>query len=182
MLESAFFDVNNHYEPNAAAPVRPVQDPEGRSADAASPPRSAWFTVRLTFADGARIDVLAAMSAERITVEEVRADLPLDGFTAVAEWAEGPAGARQAAVEAPRRPVVAAYGPQPPPVGRARPSWPGGRAGRRIAAQAYRAAQQAGRDPVLAVMCATGRSRRKSLRLIAGARDEGLLSPRHNRR
>ncbi|MGW0548949.1 DUF6214 family protein, partial [Streptomyces altiplanensis] len=54
--------------------------------------------------------------------------------------------------------------------------------GRRIAAQAYRAAQQAGRDPVLAVMCATGRSRRRSLRLIAGARDEGLLSPRHNRR
>ncbi|WP_344493665.1 DUF6214 family protein [Streptomyces enissocaesilis] len=181
MLESAFFDVNNHYEPNATAPVWPVPDPEGRSADTASPPRPAWFTVRLTLADGARIDVLAAMSAERITVEEVRADLPLDGFTAVAEWAEGPAGDRRA-VGAPRTPVIAPDGPQPPPVGRARPSWPGGRAGRRIAAQAYRAAQQAGRDPVLAVMCATGRSRRKSLRLIAGARDEGLLSPRHNRR
>ncbi|MEU5778930.1 DUF6214 family protein, partial [Streptomyces venezuelae] len=39
-----------------------------------------------------------------------------------------------------------------------------------------------GRDPVLAVMCATGRSRRKSLRLIAGARDAGLLTPRHHRR
>jgi hypothetical protein len=34
---------------------------------------------------------------------------------------------------------------------------------------------------VLAVMCVTGRSRRKSLRLIAGARDEGYLAPRHNR-
>nr|WP_247240702.1 DUF6214 family protein [Streptomyces sp. LBUM 1487] len=31
-------------------------------------------------------------------------------------------------------------------------------------------------------MCATGHSRRKSLRLIAAARDEGLLGPRHARR
>ncbi|WP_342342238.1 DUF6214 family protein [Streptomyces agglomeratus] len=69
-----------------------------------------------------------------------------------------------------------------PPARRARPSWPGGRAGRRIAAQAYRSAQLAGQDPVLAVMDATGRSRRGSLRLIASARDEGHLSPRHNRR
>lgn len=37
-------------------------------------------------------------------------------------------------------------------------------------------------DPVLAVMDATGHSRRKSLRLIAGARDAGLLTPRHIRR
>ncbi len=183
VLESAFFDVNNHYEPNAAAPVRPVRVPEGRAADAVSPPRPAWFNVRLTFADGAVIDVLATMSAERITVEEVCADLPLDGFTVAAEWVEEPAGgACRVAAEASRTPAVAADGPQPPPVGRARPSWPGGRAGRRIAAQAYRAAQQAGRDPCSRWMCATGRSRRRSLRLIAGARDEGLLSPRHNRR
>ncbi|SCG04203.1 MULTISPECIES: DUF6214 family protein, partial [unclassified Streptomyces] len=46
----------------------------------------------------------------------------------------------------------------------------------------YRAAQQAGQDPVLAVMSATGFSRRKSLKLIAGARDEGHLTPRHHRR
>ncbi|WP_420894849.1 DUF6214 family protein [Streptomyces noursei] len=53
---------------------------------------------------------------------------------------------------------------------------------RKIAAAAYRAAQQAGRDPILAVMNATGRNRRRALRLIAGARDAGLLTPRHNKR
>ncbi|MFI0902909.1 DUF6214 family protein [Streptomyces sioyaensis] len=53
---------------------------------------------------------------------------------------------------------------------------------RRIAADAYRQAQREGSDPVLAVMLATGRNRRRSLRLIAGARDEGLLTPRHNKR
>ncbi|MEU8994380.1 DUF6214 family protein [Streptomyces caniferus] len=53
---------------------------------------------------------------------------------------------------------------------------------RRVAADAYRQAQQEGRDPVQAVMLATGRNRRRSLRLIAGARDEGLLTPRHNKR
>ncbi|MFJ6787571.1 DUF6214 family protein [Streptomyces angustmyceticus] len=53
---------------------------------------------------------------------------------------------------------------------------------RRVAADAYRQAQREGRDPVLAVMHATGRNRRRSLRLIAGARDEGLLTPRHNKR
>ncbi|WP_244164817.1 DUF6214 family protein, partial [Streptomyces silaceus] len=57
-----------------------------------------------------------------------------------------------------------------------------GSAGRRAVADTYRAAQDEGRDPVLAVMCATGRSRRKSLKLIAGARDEGYLTPRHHRR
>jgi hypothetical protein len=35
---------------------------------------------------------------------------------------------------------------------------------------------------VLAVMGATGRSRRKSLRMIARARDAGFLTPRHARR
>ncbi|MFE3647628.1 DUF6214 family protein, partial [Streptomyces sp. NPDC059152] len=53
---------------------------------------------------------------------------------------------------------------------------------RKIAAAAYRAAQQEGQDPVLAVMNATGRNRRRALRLIAGARDAGLLTPRHNKR
>ncbi|WP_367039401.1 DUF6214 family protein [Streptomyces sp. Je 1-332] len=70
----------------------------------------------------------------------------------------------------------------PPPVRRARPSWPRGRQGRLMAAQEYRAAQADGRDPVLAVMQATGRSRRRSLRLIAAARDAGALPARHNRR
>ncbi|MEU7299667.1 DUF6214 family protein [Streptomyces sp. NPDC007206] len=54
--------------------------------------------------------------------------------------------------------------------------------GSRLVAQEYRAAQEAGVDPVLAVMNATGRSRRRSLRLIAQARDAGFLTPRHVRR
>ncbi|TJZ58761.1 hypothetical protein FCH28_00885 [Streptomyces piniterrae] len=53
---------------------------------------------------------------------------------------------------------------------------------RKFAADVYREAQREGRDPVLAVMNATGRNRRRSLRLIAGARDDGLLTPRHNKR
>jgi hypothetical protein len=57
-----------------------------------------------------------------------------------------------------------------------------GAAGRRNVAAVYLAAQQAGHDPVLAVMAATGLSRRRSLRLIAGARDKGNLpSSRHRR-
>ncbi|WP_399082493.1 DUF6214 family protein [Streptomyces sp. BBFR2] len=58
------------------------------------------------------------------------------------------------------------------------------RAGERCkaVADAYREAQRDGRDPVAAVMSATGRSRRRALRLIAGARDAGLLTPRHHRR
>ncbi|MFH8938689.1 DUF6214 family protein [Streptomyces griseosporeus] len=65
---------------------------------------------------------------------------------------------------------------------RARPAWPRGIEGRWLIAQEYRAAQEEGVDPVLAVMCATGHSRRKSLRLIAQARDAGYLTPRHTRR
>jgi hypothetical protein len=49
-------------------------------------------------------------------------------------------------------------------------------------AQEYRAAQRDGADPVLAVMGATGHSRRTSLRLIGQARDAGLLSPRRAQR
>ena len=64
---------------------------------------------------------------------------------------------------------------------RARPAWPRGVEGRRLLAQRYRVAQEQGADPVLAVMCATGHSRRKSLRLIAQARDAGFLTPRHVR-
>ncbi|MEV6836246.1 DUF6214 family protein [Streptomyces sp. NPDC051133] len=69
-----------------------------------------------------------------------------------------------------------------PSMPRARPAWPRGMEGRRRAAQEYRAAQEDGADPVLAVMRATGHSRRRSLRLIAQARDAGYLTPRHARR
>ncbi|MFI8304344.1 DUF6214 family protein [Streptomyces sp. NPDC085927] len=54
--------------------------------------------------------------------------------------------------------------------------------GRRLVAREYRAAQEEGTDPVLAVMCATGYSRRGALRVIGRARDAGLLTPRHARR
>jgi hypothetical protein len=63
--------------------------------------------------------------------------------------------------------------------GRAVAAW--GAARRRDIAGVYRAAQSRGEDPVLAVMAATGFSRRRSLRLIAGARDEGRLPARRRR-
>ncbi|OIK06777.1 hypothetical protein BIV23_06530 [Streptomyces monashensis] len=65
---------------------------------------------------------------------------------------------------------------------RERSPWPRGVEGCRRAAQEYRAAQEEGADPVLAVMTATGRSRRRSLKLIAQARDAGFLTARHARR
>ncbi len=65
---------------------------------------------------------------------------------------------------------------------RARQTWPRGIEGRRLLAEEYRAAQDEGLDPVLAVMDATGHSRRRALRLIARARDAGFLPPRHARR
>ncbi|WP_241195609.1 DUF6214 family protein, partial [Streptomyces sp. SID10362] len=52
----------------------------------------------------------------------------------------------------------------------------------RLVAREYTAAREEGGDPVLAVMRATGHSRRKSLRLIGQARDEGFLTPRRARR
>ncbi|WP_369387609.1 DUF6214 family protein [Streptomyces sp. CG1] len=73
--------------------------------------------------------------------------------------------------------IVLGAGPR-----RAWAGWPLGVEGRRLVAREYRAAQQGGVDPVLAVMSATGRSRRRSLRLIAQARDAGFLTPRHARR
>ncbi|WP_225821560.1 DUF6214 family protein [Streptomyces naphthomycinicus] len=82
----------------------------------------------------------------------------------------------------------AAGGPDPgagPPVprrARHRAAWPRGIEGRRLVAREYRAAQGLGADPVLAVMDATGHSRRRALRLIAQARDAGFLAPRHVRR
>ncbi|MFF5536765.1 DUF6214 family protein [Streptomyces cinerochromogenes] len=65
---------------------------------------------------------------------------------------------------------------------RARQAWPRGIEGRRLVARQYRTAQDEGIDPVLAVMNATGRGRRRALRLIAQARDAGFLTPRHVRR
>ncbi|KIF78526.1 hypothetical protein QR77_02905 [Streptomyces sp. 150FB] len=206
--------------------------------------RPPWLDVRLTFADGARLDVLAVVSDGRIAIEDAQADPPLalDGFAALAGVIRAPlqdacqvvtgrpvllvdddVADRVAPVDQVAQPVQVAQaepvgdavteqaetggdagvriddgdgdgsgsgaeapgtGTEPAPSGRrrARQATPRGAEGRRGAAEVYRAAQREGRDPVLAVMAATGLSRRKSLRLIAAARDEGHLTPRHHRR
>ncbi|WP_416985243.1 DUF6214 family protein [Streptomyces sp. T028] len=140
-----------------------------------------WFNVRLAFADGAGVDVLAVVSEGCVSVEEVHARPPLSlvDLTELADWIEGPLFERCAggAETEPRGIAASSNGPR-----RARPAWPRGGEGRRLVAEEYRAAQREGVDPVLAVMCATGHSRRRSLRLIAQARDAGHLAPRHAKR
>lgn len=250
------------------------QEPGGAVRREILPP---WVDVRLTFPDGARVDVLAVVRDGRMAIEDAQADPPLtlEDFAALAGVIDSPLqdawqvvadrhrpaerlpatelpavdalGAEVPAVAIPdvaipvgeipaveppvaelcaAEPVVAeppavrpgwqaapaedpaghaptavgaavdepavdepaagetAFGEPADPSGRhrARSTPPRGPAGRIGAAEVYRAAQRDGVDPVLAVMAATGLSRRKSLRLIAGARDEGHLSPRHNRR
>ncbi|MFE9774429.1 DUF6214 family protein [Streptomyces sp. NPDC005931] len=148
-----------------------------------------WFHVRLAFPDGARVEALALVAEGRVCVEDVRARpaLPVTDLALFAERIAGPLGRAGGAGDGP---VHAA--PEDGPGGgregvRAR-ARRGGRAGQRaperhrLAAREYRAAQQAGADPVLAVMGATGHSRRAALRLIGRARDAGLLTPRHARR
>ncbi|MFD0163166.1 DUF6214 family protein [Streptomyces decoyicus] len=104
--------------------------------------------------------------------------------------AASPASSAPATASTPPTPAGSSTSSEPPPAA-AKPSERArsavlarSRAGerRRVAADAYRQAQREGCDPVLAVMLATGRNRRRALRLIAGARDEGLLTPRHNKR
>ncbi|MGW5867762.1 DUF6214 family protein [Streptomyces sp. NPDC055239] len=145
------------------SPFLGVSDHYRPNADA-----SPSFHVRLTFGDGAAIDARAVVSEGRITLEGLYAQPPRPS-------------------DAPSYPYplpLPQLHPEPPAVHahRARPSWPRGREGRLMVAQEYRTAQAEGRDPVLAVMHATGRSRRRSLKLIASARDAGALPPRHNRR
>ncbi|MBW8820441.1 MULTISPECIES: DUF6214 family protein [unclassified Streptomyces] len=134
-----------------------------------------WFHVRLAFADGARVDTLVVVAGGGVSLEDVRAQpaLSLEDLGDLADWIEGP--------------LFEACGVTPSGaaerlVSHARPAWPCGMEGRWLIAQEYRAAQEGGVDPVLAVMCATGHSRRKSLRLISQARDAGFLTPRHARR
>ncbi|MET9564431.1 DUF6214 family protein [Streptomyces tauricus] len=140
-----------------------------------------WCDVRLSFADGAGVDLLAAVCQGCVCIEDVRARpaLSLDDMAVLADWIEGPLleACGGAAVE-----TGAAGGDGSPDRRHARPAPPRGVESRRLVAGEYLAAQRAGRDPVLAVMSATGYSRRRSLRLIAGARDAGLLAPRHVRR
>ncbi|GAA2250754.1 hypothetical protein GCM10010145_17810 [Streptomyces ruber] len=147
-----------------------------------------WFHARLAFADGARVDALAVAAGGRVSLEEVRSEPPLalDDLALLADWLEGPlfeacVVARSGPPGPPGDPR-GARGPEDAVSRHVRPGWPRGAEGRRRVAEEYRAAQERGADPVLAVMCATGHSRRRSLRLIAGARDAGLLAPRHVRR
>lgn len=184
--ETALLNVNDQYDLSGVLPYPPVWELQGAGTVTSEPPGYGvppWFNVRLTFADGTRVDVVAVVDDGRIAIEDLRADppLPLEGFAVLADRIEdpledacgivaqqpGPGMAERA--EPPG--TVAAPGPRcraAVPAGASRPTPTGPRSG--------------GRDPVLAVMSATGRNRRKALRLIAGARDEGYLAPRHNRR
>nr|WP_073448682.1 DUF6214 family protein [Streptomyces yunnanensis] len=281
MSESEFYTDNPRYKAQGGALEWP--DWELQAHGSAASELGPWFSARLTFPHGARIDVLVTATGDRLTVEDVRADPPLtlDDLAMLARWIEGPlddacraatgrppktasgpgaprdpepgpaaaaaeegeglarprsaraevaapaddvvhgegalrgagagpaagsgaAGAAPADGAPDPEPIAADDGPEPaagpapapspdpdreadaaPPPAESRAAvLVRSRAGerRKIAAAAYRAAQQAGRDPILAVMNATGRNRRRALRLIAGARDAGLLTPRHNKR
>ncbi|MFE3166400.1 DUF6214 family protein [Streptomyces sp. NPDC059224] len=167
---------------------------------------TSWFQVRLAFGDGAQVEALAVVAGGRVSIEDVKAQpaLSLADLTVLADWIEeplfracgmesyadeepaaedlddgsaGPEGAEGAERTEGGEGAEGAAGPR-----RARPAWPRGIEGRWLVAQEYRAAQEEGADPVLAVMRATGHSRRRSLRLIAQARDAGFLTPRHARR
>jgi hypothetical protein len=211
--ETALHHINDQFESGEALPYPPVWELQGhgtvvtsKSGGAGRSPHTGtvsggsepyevsppWFDVRLTFADGAGIDVLAVVTDGRVAVEDLRADPPLspEALAVLADRLRDPLKEACRVVDCPPagEPAPAVDGDPPPggaaPPGRrrTRPAAPRGSASRRIAAEAYRAAQQEGNDPVLAVMGATGLSRRRALRLIAGARDRGLLAPRHNRR
>ncbi|MFQ3556528.1 DUF6214 family protein [Streptomyces gramineus] len=171
---------------------------------------TSWFQVSLAFGDGARVDALAVVAGGLVSIEDVKARpaLSLADLTALADWIEEPlfraCGLESYADEEPAADDPEDH-PEDDPGGdpegrtegvaegardaddgagarRARPAWPRGIEGRWLVAQKYRAAQEEGADPVLAVMSATGHSRRRSLRLIAQARDAGFLTPRHARR
>ncbi|MFF3906720.1 DUF6214 family protein [Streptomyces sp. NPDC001848] len=138
---------------------------------------TSWYAVRLDLPDGGRVDVLAVVAGGGVSIEEVRAQPPLSlgDLTALADWIEEPL------LEACGVDSGSPHEPLGAPADRPRPAWPRGVEGWRLVAEEYRAAQGEGVDPVYAVMCATGRSRRRSLKLIAGARDAGFLTPRHIR-
>ncbi|MER7838654.1 DUF6214 family protein [Streptomyces sp. NPDC096040] len=163
---------------------------------------TSWFQVSLSFGDGAQVDALAVVAEGRVSIEDVKARpaLSLADLTALADWIEEPlfraCGMESYADEEPAGEdpeddaegtegaecAEGAEGAEAVGPRRARAAWPRGIEGRWLVAQNYRAAQEKGIDPVLAVMWATGHSRRRSLRLIAQARDAGFLTPRHARR
>ncbi|MEV7017008.1 hypothetical protein C1708_28480 [Streptomyces sp. DH-12] len=137
-----------------------------------------WLHVRLAFPDGAVIEALASVSEGWVCVEDVQARpaLALEDLAVFADWIEGPlARACGAEPEPEAEPGEDAGGAHREDPAGGRAEWP-------LVARAYRAAQERGADPVLAVMEQTGYSRRGALRLIGRTRDAGLLSPRRARR
>ncbi|MEW2114252.1 DUF6214 family protein [Streptomyces sp. NPDC005474] len=175
MLEASFLHLSGRCPTQGTVTVRPaweVQEHEGSAT-------TAWYEVRLAFTDGAQVDLLAVVREAGVSIEDVRAQpaLSLDDLAALADWIEGPLF--EACGYGPGGSGEADVCPRPR---RARPAWPRGVEGRWQVAEEYRAAQEEGADPVLAVMCATGHSRRRSLRMISQARDAGFLTPSHARR
>ncbi len=135
-----------------------------------------WLHVRLAFRDGATIEALASVGEGWVCVEDVQARpaLALEDLAVFADWIEGPLARACGAEPEPGEEETGGTHHREEPR-RGRTQWP-------VVARAYRAAQERGADPVLAVMDQTGYSRRGALRLIGRTRDAGLLSPRHVRR
>ncbi|MBJ6631106.1 DUF6214 family protein [Streptomyces sp. SS10] len=135
-----------------------------------------WLHVRLAFRDGATIEALASVGEGWVCVEDVQARpaLALEDLAVFADWIEGPLARACGAEPEPGEEETGGTRHREQPR-RGRTQWP-------VVARAYRAAQERGADPVLAVMDQTGYSRRGALRLIGRTRDAGLLSPRHARR
>ncbi|MEW2074744.1 DUF6214 family protein [Streptomyces sp. NPDC012403] len=138
-----------------------------------------WLHVRLAFGDGARIDALATVCEGWVCVEDVRARpaLALEDLALFADWIEAPLARASGAETGPDPGDGAGTGAH-----RDRSARPRGPREQGLVARVYRAAQERGADPVLAVMNETGYSRRGALRLIGRARDAGLLPSRHARR
>ncbi|MCM2514568.1 DUF6214 family protein [Streptomyces griseoincarnatus] len=135
-----------------------------------------WLHVRLAFRDGATIEALASVGEGWVCVEDVQARpaLALEDLAVFADWIEGPLARACGAEPEPGEEETGGPHHREEPR-RGRTQWP-------VVARVYRAAQERGADPVLAVMDQTGYSRRGALRLIGRTRDAGLLSPRHARR
>ncbi|MFF8100282.1 DUF6214 family protein [Streptomyces sp. NPDC016640] len=137
-----------------------------------------WLHVRLSFGDGARIDVLATVCEGWVCVEDVRARpaLALEDLAVLSDWIEEPLARACGAGTGPDARDDAGGGAHRDRSARPRErEW-------RLVARVYRSAREQGADPVLAVMDETGYSRRGALRAIGRTRDAGLLSPRHARR
>ncbi|MEU1597413.1 DUF6214 family protein [Streptomyces sp. NPDC005708] len=171
MPEVSLQDFSDHFGSDGAVSVRPAWEVRERENT------MTWFAVRLDLPDGGCVDVLAVVAGGCVAIEEVRAQpgLTLDDLSALADWIEEPL-LEACGMEPDRSPV-----PTGPPTCGEGPAWPRGVEGWRLVAEEYLAAQHADTDPVFAVMRATGRSRRRALKLIAEARDAELLAPRHAR-